>query len=144
MAMTERRRSIGSMLSQPSRDNLTAPGARARSKGPESSAISIAGSDKSTDGALDKFRSRNDSEDGRSDTSSTNRTRMSKLFKGLKKSKGGNSQDDLSQHDSSEALPPVPAIREPAGDARSASVESLPLAKSVASSLLTEDFDKES
>jgi hypothetical protein len=139
------------MFGQSTKDNtLSAPVGRASSKGPDSSAVSVASSDrsnpdlrKSSDGALDKFRSRNNSEDARSDTSSSHRRRMSKLFKGRKKRRGSGSQDDLSHFDPNEALPPVPPIRHPSADAHNASVESLGLAKSVASSLLTEDSDSE-
>lgn len=139
------------MFGQTGKDSLAAPAGRARSKGPESSAVSIASSDRSaddlskaSDGALDWRKSRHNSEDARSDTSSTHRNRMSKLFKGRKKSRGAISQDELSLFDSNEALPPVPAIRPSTGQARNGSVDSLPLAKSVASSLLTEDSDTES
>lgn len=150
MASVGRRRSLRSSLDQPSRDSLVAPGTRATSKGPDSSTVSLASSDnpsddvrKSTDGAMDRFRSRN-SDDGRSDTSSPHRRRMSRLFKGRKKRTKDDSQDDLSQFDSSEHVPPVPDIRISSGGPQNYSQESLGLAKSVASSLLTEDSDSES
>ncbi|KAL6704208.1 hypothetical protein ACN47E_008465 [Coniothyrium glycines] len=150
MAAAERRRSVGSRFAQSSKDTLAAPAQRAPSKGPGSSAVSVASSDrsnddlrKSSDGALDRLRSRKNSEDARSDSSSAHRTRMAKLFKGRKKRRGSGSQDDLSHYDSNEALPPAAPIRHADGDAHNGSVESLGLAKSVASSLLTEDSDNE-
>jgi hypothetical protein len=146
----ERRRSIGSMFGQKDKDNtLAAP--RAQSKGPDSSTVSIASSDgnedlrKSSDGAVDRFRSRQNSEDARSDASASHRQRMSKLFKGRKKSKGSVSQDDVSQIDPNDNLPPVPTIRRPSmgHPYQYQSDDSLGLAKSVASSLLTDDSDTE-
>lgn len=133
-----------------SRDNLAAPVSRATSKDPESSAVSIASSDtrdddmrKSTDGALDKLKSRN-SDDGRSDTSSPHRRRMSRMFKGRsKRRKSATSQDDLSQLDPTEDIPPVPHVRRPSAEPRNHSDDSLGLHKSVTSSLLTEDSDSE-
>jgi hypothetical protein len=150
MGTHERRRSIGSLFGQKDKDNtLAAP--RATSKGPGSSAVSIASSDgnddlrKSSDGAIDRFRSRQNSEDARSDTdSSHHRRRMSNIFKSLKKRRGSGSQDDLSQADADEHVPPVPVIRHPDMGHPNQSNESLGLAKSVASSLLTEDSDTES
>jgi len=134
-----------------SRDNLAAPGSRATSKGPESSTVSVASSDnrdedlrKSSDGALDRLKSRRTSEDGRSDTSSSHRRRMSRLFKGRsKRRKSATSQDDISQVDPSEEIPPVPYIRRPSAEPRNQSDDSLGLHKSVASSLLTEDSDSD-
>ena len=107
------------MFGSKDRDNtLAAP--RAQSKGPDSSTVSIASSDgnddllrKSSDGAMDRLKSRQNSDDGRSDVSSSHRRRMSKLFKGRKKSKGSLSQDDVSQFDPNEVVPPVPTIRRP-------------------------------
>jgi hypothetical protein len=149
MGTHERRRSIGSLFGQKDKDNtLAAP--RATSKGPGSSAVSIASSDgnedlrKSSDGAIDRFRSRQNSEDARSDTSSSHRRRMSNIFKSRKKRRGSGSQEDLSQADPDEHVPPVPAIRLPDMGHPNQSTESLGLAKSVASSLLTEDSDTES
>ena len=140
MPSTERRTSISSSLG---RDMLAAPMSRAGSKGPESSTVSVASSEKSgedmaksTDGTRDRFQSRNNSEDARSDTSSHNRRRMSRLFKGRKKRRGSGSQDDVSHLDPNEAVPPLP-------DPPYHSDDSLGLAKSVASSLLTEDSDTE-
>jgi hypothetical protein len=134
-----------------SRDNLATPTSRATSKGPASSTVSIASSDnrdddlrKSTDGAMDKLKSRG-SEDGRSDTSSHHRQRMSRIFKGRssKRRKSATSQDDLSQLDPTEDIPPVPYVRRPSAEPRNQSDDSLGLHKSVASSLLTEDSDSE-
>ncbi|KAF1847529.1 GRAM domain-containing protein [Cucurbitaria berberidis CBS 394.84] len=150
MASVGRRRSIQSSRDQSSRDNsLAAPGNRATSKGPASSTVSLASSDnpseelrRSTDGAIDRLKSRN-SEDGRSDTSSSHRRRMSRLFKGRKKRTKSGSPDDVSPLDSNEHVPPVPDIRLPSGDLPNHSQESLGLAKSVTSSLLTEDSDSE-
>jgi hypothetical protein len=148
MGTHERRRSIGSLFGQKDKDNtLAAP--RATSKGPASSSVSIASSDgngdlrKSSDGAIDRFRSRQNSEDARSDISSSHRQRMSKVFKGLKKRKGSGSQDGLSQADPDEHVPPLPARRPSLGHTYQ-SDDSIGLAKSVASSLLTEDSDTES
>lgn len=122
-----------------SSDNL-AP-SRATSKGPESSAVSIASSDnrdddlhKSTDGALgDKLKSRN-SDDGRSDTSSAHRIRMSRMFKGRNKRRKSTTSQDSQLNPADEPPPPVPQIRNYSDD-------SLGLHKSAASSLLTEDSD---
>jgi hypothetical protein len=115
--------------------------------------VSIASSDnrdddvrKSSDGALDKLRSRN-SEDGRSDTSSHHRKRMSRIFKGRSKQrkKSAASQDDLalSLLDHGDEIPPVPHVRRPSAEPRNQSDDSLGLHKSVASSLLTEDSDSD-
>jgi hypothetical protein len=146
---SERRRSIGSMFGQKDKDStLAAP--RAQSKGPDSSTVSIASSDgnddlrRSSDGTTDRLRSRQNSEDARSDVSSSHRRRMSKLFKARKKSKGSLSQDDVSQLDPNEVVPPVPTIRRPSMGHPYQSDDSLGLAKSVASSLLTDDSDMES
>ncbi|KAF2648021.1 hypothetical protein K491DRAFT_699232 [Lophiostoma macrostomum CBS 122681] len=123
------------------RNSLAAPNGLLFSKGGiGSSATSIASSDNdmksSTDGALDRLKSRG-SEDGNSEGSS-HRRRMSKLFK--KKSKRRKSEDGP-QMNATDDIPPVPAIR---ADPASESVDSLGLHKSVASSLLTEDSDAES
>jgi hypothetical protein len=149
MGTHERRRSIGSLFGHKDRDNtLAAP--RATSRGPGSSSVSIASSDgnddlrKSSDGAIDRFRSRQNSEDARSDISSSHRRRMSKVFKGLKKRRGSGSQDGLSQADPDEDVPPLPDIRRPSLGHTYQSDDSIGLAKSVASSLLTEDSDTES
>ncbi|KAH3944880.1 hypothetical protein HBI56_152740 [Parastagonospora nodorum] len=131
-------------------NNLSTPRSRATSKGPESSTVSIDSSDnrdddlhKSTDGALgDKLKSRN-SDDGRSDTSSAHRIRMSRMFKGRNKRRKSTtshaSQD--SQLDPAEDTPPVPQLRRPGTEPRNYSDDSLGLHKSAASSLLTEDSD---
>lgn len=147
MAATDHARSANSTREMFSRDSLATPGT---SKGPASSTVSVASSDyrdddlrKSSDGALDKLRSRN-SDDGRSDTSASHRRRMSKLFKGRsKRRKSATSQDDLSQVDPGEGIPPVPAVRRPSAEPRNYSDDSLGLHKSVASSLLTEDSDSD-
>jgi hypothetical protein len=148
MAAVERARSVNSAHDVSSRDNL-APASRTPSKGPASSTVSIASSDtrdddlRSTDGALDKLKSRA-SDDGRSDTSSPHRTRIAKMFKGRsKRRKSLASQDDLSQLDPAEDIPPVPHVRRPSAEPRNHSDDSLGLHKSVASSLLTEDSDSD-
>ncbi|ORY15138.1 hypothetical protein BCR34DRAFT_559141 [Clohesyomyces aquaticus] len=135
--------------------SLHAPYSRQTSKGGSiSSAHSIASSDSpgertsglqsSGDGALDKFKRRS-SEDGQhSEGSSTHRRRMSKLFKGRRRrSKASNQQDDMSQHDGTDEVPPLPDAKPPSMDPQFHSEESLGLHKSVASSLLTEDSDAE-
>jgi hypothetical protein len=139
------------MFGQKDKDNNTLAAPRAHSKGPDSSTVSIASSEgnddllrKSSDGAMDRFRSRQNSDDARSDASSSHRRRMSKLFKGRNKSRGSVSQDDVSQVDPNEDIPPVPAIRRPSMGHPYQSDDSLGLAKSVASSLLTQDSDTES
>jgi hypothetical protein len=150
MAAVDRARSLNSSHDVSSRDNLAAPVSRATSKGPESSAVSIASSDnrdddvrKSTDGTADRLKSRN-SDDGRSDTSTAHRRRMSRIFKGRsKRRKSATSQDDLSQLDPTEDIPPVPQVRRPSAEPRNYSDDSLGLHKSVASSLLTEDSDSD-
>jgi hypothetical protein len=125
------------------RNSLAAPNGFTFSKGGVgSSATSIASSDNqsdlksSTDGAVDRLKSRG-SDDGNSEGSS-HRRRMSKLFK--KKSKRRKSEE-VPQMDATDDIPRVPAIR---ADPASESVDSLGLHKSVASSLLTEDSDAES
>ena len=94
----------------------------------------------STDGALDKYKSRG-SEDGQSESSS-HRRKMSKLFKkkakDISKRRKSSNADEIPQLDTKDDIPPVPAIR---ADPASESVDSLGLHKSVASSLLTEDSD---
>ncbi|KAF2821334.1 hypothetical protein CC86DRAFT_373690 [Ophiobolus disseminans] len=150
MAAVDGARSANSSHELSSRDNLAAPVSRTPSKGPESSTVSVASSDnrdddlrKTSDGALDRLKSRT-SEDGRSDTSSTHRRRMSKLFKGRsKRRKSATSQDDISQVDPREDIPPVPYIRRPSAEPRNQSDDSLGLHRSVASSLLTEDSDSD-
>ncbi|KAH9867856.1 hypothetical protein IAQ61_007160 [Plenodomus lingam] len=167
MASMERRRSIGSPFGKERLDSsLAASDSRSASKGPASSTVSIASSDrstddlrKSTDGARDsKMRgSRKNSEEARSDTSSSHQKRMSKLFKGRRKSKASRSHDDISMLDAHQdvVVPPVPpvptmsshpnSINPPSTEPRyNQSDDSLGLAKSVASSLLTEDSDTES
>lgn len=142
---------------QDGRDHsLAAPVQRAVSKGGiSSSATSVASSDghgdaasdlqPSGDATADRLRSRA-SEDAISDTSS-HRRRMSKLFKGRRSRRRKSVQDDTSQPDSNEDVPPLPDtadIRARADAAKFPSEESLALHKSVASSLLTEDSDAES
>jgi len=119
-------------------DNL-AP-SRATSKGPESSTVSISSDThddelyKSTDGALgDKLKSRN-SDDGRSDTSSAHRIRMSRMFKGRNKRRKSTTSHTSLESQTADEPPPVPPIRNYSDD-------SLGLHKSAASSLLTEDSD---
>jgi len=128
------------------RNSLAAPIDRQASKGgANSSTTSVASSDPETDlrssgdGAMERRKSRAGSEDGHSETSS-NRRKLSKLFKGRRK------RSQL------EDAPPLP------GDARVKtrgaedgaephplfqSEESLGLHKSVPSSLLTDDSDSE-
>ncbi|KAF2126254.1 hypothetical protein P153DRAFT_347333 [Dothidotthia symphoricarpi CBS 119687] len=138
-----------SSLGQANRDALAAPGDAQRARGPASSSASIASSGnltdgysdvpRSTDGALDRLRSRT-SDDGRSDTSSSHHHRMSRIFRSRKKDKKsarGDSQDDLSHHSDAHAGPP-PVLRQSAN----LSDESLALYKSTPSSLLT-DSDTE-
>ncbi|RAR03958.1 gram domain containing protein [Stemphylium lycopersici] len=150
MTSHERRKSIGSMFSNRERDKdntLAAP--RARSKGPDSSTVSIASSDgndelrKSSDGAMDRLKSRQNSEDARSEASSSHRRRMSKFFQGRKKRRASTSNDDLSQLDADESVPPVPELKRPNMGHPYQSDDSLGLAKSVTSSLLTDDSDTE-
>lgn len=153
MATVGRRRSITSSLGRSSREqSLAAPADKTLPKSVSTSALSV-GSDglgESHDGALDRLRSRN-SDDGRSDSSSNHKRRLSGLFKRKKHStKGGSSsRDDLSQLDLADsaaaaAAAALPAdIRRPSSAPRNHSDDSLGLHKSVASSLLTEDSDSE-
>ncbi|KAF2875341.1 hypothetical protein BDV95DRAFT_564893 [Massariosphaeria phaeospora] len=150
MAASERARSVTPSVGQSSRENsLAAPGTRKGSRGGfSSSAVSLASGgsrgdaasdlQSSGDGALDKFR-RRDSEDDQGETS--HRRRISKLFKGRRRRKSV--QDDLSQADSTESIPPLPDRPPLFQDSQFQSEESIGLAKSVASSLLTEDSDAE-
>ncbi|KAF2735977.1 hypothetical protein EJ04DRAFT_490796 [Polyplosphaeria fusca] len=145
----ERSRSAAS-TKQPSADmSLAAPNGRQLSKsGMSSAATSVASSEdmrrvsndlqSSGDGALDKFKSRG-SDDGNSETSSQRR-KMSRLFKGRKGRRKSTAQDDFSS--SVDTVEPVPPL--PAANPLSQSEDSLPLHKSVASSLITEDSDAES
>ena len=123
-----------------SREQLAAPTSRAASKSPASSTVSVASSDelrKSGDGTLDKFR-RRASLDARSDTSDSNRRRMSRIFKGRsKRRKSATSQDDVSQLDPDDDA----SVRRPSAGPPNQSDDSLGLHRSVASSLLTEDSD---
>lgn len=151
----ERRRSIGSTMGPRDRENtLAAP--RAQSKGPASSTVSIASSNDDTmskagDGATDRLKSRQNSDDGRSDASSSHRRRMSKLFGVRKKRRASvstsisasGSHDDLLQVDPDEPVPPVPELKRPNMGHPYQSDDSLGLAKSVTSSLLTDDSDAE-
>lgn len=152
MAAVERARSITSSVGQSSRENsLAAPTSRQTSKGGiSSSATSVASSgnpgdgasdlQSSGDGTLDRFKSRN-SEDGHSESSS-HRRKMSKLFKGRRRRRKS-VQDDVSQIDATEDIPPLPDTKPLAKDPPFQSEESLGLAKSVASSQVTEDSDAE-
>lgn len=140
---------------------LSAPTGRRGSKaGFSSVATSIASSENlldstsdrklSGDSTLERFKS-NVSDDGRSETSS-HRRRMSKLFKkGRRRRKSV--QDDYPVPDTPVDTPPVPDIPDTATSTRPPqkareeswqSEDSLGLAKSVPSSLLTEDSDAES
>lgn len=144
---SEQRESIGSQRdTRERRDSNTLTAPLTNGKGPDSSTVSIAssdgGDDMNRDGAMDRLKTRQNS-DARSDASSSHRQRMSKLFKGRKKSRASGSQDDLSQLDS-EPVPPVPGLKRPSVGQMYQSDDSLGLAKSVASSLLTEDSDAES
>jgi hypothetical protein len=100
----------------------------------------------SGDGTLEKFKSRT-SDDGQSETSS-HRRKMSKLFKkGRLRRKSV--QDDFPPPDTPHDVPPMPDLPDmrPLQGTREESLkseDSLGLAKSVPSSLLTEDSDAES
>lgn len=155
MAAFERARSTTSSLGHSSREHsLAAPVDRTLSKGGVSSTTaSVTGSDgpgdgdlhASGDGALDRL-TRRGSEDNQSETSS-HRRKMSKLFKGRRKSRRKSMQDDVSPGETVGDIPPLPDmpdIRLHSEDARFQSEESLGLHNSVASSLLTEDSDAES
>lgn len=151
METVDRTRSTTSSLG--SRDHsLAAPIDRKLPKGGvNSTATSVAGSDRSgdgdglpsSDGTFDKLR--RGSDDTHSETSS-NRRKMSKLFKGRRKSRRKSMQDDMLTGDTGADVPPLPDmpdIRPHGNDSRFHSEESLGLHKSVASSLLTEDSDLE-
>jgi len=142
---SEQRESIG--FQRDIRDSNTLAAPSANGKGPDSSTVSIAssdgGDDMNRDGAMDRLKSRQNS-DARSDASSSHRQRMSKLFKGRKKRRASGSQDDLSQLDPADSVPPVPELKRPSVGQLYQSDDSLGLAKSVASSLLTDDSDAES
>ena len=142
---SEQRESIG--FQRDIRDSNTLAAPSANGKGPDSSTVSIAssdgGDDMNRDGAMDRLKSRQNS-DARSDASSSHRQRMSKLFKGRKKRRASGSQDDLSQLDPADSVPPVPELKRPSVSQLYQSDDSLGLAKSVASSLLTDDSDAES
>ncbi|RMZ67797.1 hypothetical protein GMOD_00003824 [Pyrenophora seminiperda CCB06] len=129
------------------RDSNTLAAPSTNGKGPDSSTVSIAssdaGEDMSKDGATVRLKTRKHS-DARSDASSSHRQRMSKLFKGRKKSRASVSQDDLSMADPADHIPPVPDLKRPSMGQLYQSDDSLGLAKSVTSSLLTEDSDVES
>lgn len=150
MAAVDRARGTDSPRSHQSRESLATPVSRATSKGPESSTVSIASSDhasddlhRSTDGALDKF-SRRKSVDAHSDTSSSQRKRMTRMFKGRsKRRKSTTSQDNLSSVDPNEEVPPLPDVSRLSAKSRNPSDDSLGLHKSVPSSLLTEDSDSD-
>lgn len=142
MASAGRRRSITSSLGRSSRDqSLAAPADRPLTKSASASALSV-GSDgpgDTHDGALDRLKSRN-SDDGRSDSSSTRPRRLSGLFKRKKRTAHG-SRDDLAQVQVPDHVPAD--IRRPSAEPRNHSDDSLGLHKSVASSLLTEDSDSD-
>jgi hypothetical protein len=139
------------------KDNtLAAPAGRRGSKaGFSSAATSIASSENlldsasdvklSGDSSLDPFKSRA-SDDGQSETSS-HRRKMSRLFKKGKRGRRKSTQDDPAPPDTpQEPVPPMPEAR-PQQRTREESFQSedsLGLAKSVPSSLLTEDSDTES
>jgi hypothetical protein len=155
MAAFERAPSTTSSLGASSRDaSLAAPVDRRLSKsGVSSTATSVTGSDSpgdgdlhaSGDGALDRFIRRG-SEDNQSETSSQRR-KMSKLFKGRRKTRRKSVQGDVSPGEmvgDAPPLPDMPDIRLHNEDVRYQSEESLGLHKSVASSLLTEGSDAES
>lgn len=150
MEAVDRTTSQTSSAGKPSKEgSLAAPNGRTTSKGGiSSSATSIASGEKPNDdlqscgdGALDKFKSRG-SEDGHSEGSS-HRRRMSKLFKKGKRRRKSNAQDDYSQVDAAEEIPPLPNTKPQNAERPFQSEESLGLHKSVSSSLLTEDSDAE-
>ena len=124
---------------------------RRKSKPNNSSTNSIASTDtpgdgsrsmrSSIDGTLDKLKT-GGSEEKRNSEEST--TRMSKLFKGRRKRRKSVAQDDHSQADSAEEIPPLPDNSLLSLDQVGPSEESLGLHKSVASSVLTEDSDADS
>ncbi|KAF2028154.1 hypothetical protein EK21DRAFT_70318 [Setomelanomma holmii] len=140
MAAVDRARSVTSLRDLATGDNLAAPPSRGTSKGPESSTLSIASSNnrdddlhKSSDGVLDRLKSRN-SEDGRSDTSSHHRKRMSRIFKGRSKQrKKSTTSHDEFPLDQGDEIPPLPTVRRPSAEPRNQSDDSLGLHKSVAS-----------
>jgi hypothetical protein len=134
-----------------SREDSLAPNSQTASTGRlSSSATSVASSSElgdaprdwrpTLDGTGDK--SKRSSEDGHSETSS-HRRRISKLFKKGRRRR----MSDLSQADAGEEMPPpLPDrdTRDTRADPLFPSQESLPLHKSVANSLLTDDSDVES
>ncbi|KAH8704648.1 hypothetical protein GQ44DRAFT_716393 [Phaeosphaeriaceae sp. PMI808] len=131
-----------------SKDNLAAPPSRTPAKSPVSFTASLASND-TRDDDLAKWsesppKSRN-SEDGRSDASSSHRQRMSRIFKGRsKRRQSATSQDDFSNlNDSPEDVPPVPHVRRPSAEPRNMSDDSLGLHDSVTSSLFTQDSDSD-
>lgn len=133
MAAIERARSSNALRTPASGDSLAAPGSRATSKGPESSTVSIA----SSDGTRDDTSTR-------SDTSSSHRRRMSRMFKGRSsRRKSATSQDDVAHFDSNEVVPPLPDVRRPSAEPRNLSDDSFGMHRSVASSLLTEDSESD-
>lgn len=152
MATVGRRRSITSSLGRSSRDqSLAAPADKTLSKSASASALSVSSDapGDAHDGALDRLKSRN-SDDGRSDSSSNHKRRLSGLFKRKKQrtARDGGSRDDLLQMDPADSAGAAPAglpadIRRPDAAPRNHSDDSLGLHKSVASSLLTEDSDSE-
>ncbi|CAI6336951.1 unnamed protein product [Periconia digitata] len=88
---------------------------------------------------MDKLKNHG-SEDGHSESSSTHRRRMSKIFGRKTRRKSGHSNVSDSADD---MIPPVPMMPAASQHGLSASEESLGLHKSVSSSLLTEDSDAE-
>ncbi|USP77833.1 hypothetical protein yc1106_05107 [Curvularia clavata] len=150
MVSQEPRKSFGSVLSTAKDKDTTLAAPQVYAKAPASSTVSVASStddlSKSGDGATDRLRSRQNSDAGRSDASSQRR-RMSKIFKSRKKQatsiSASASREDLSLLDSDDNVPPVPELKRPNMGHPYQSDDSLGLAKSVASSLLTDDSDPE-
>lgn len=140
-----------STASQGRDSTLSAPPARPGSKGGfNSTGTSIASTDgdsggdmkTSFDGVRDKFKARG-SDDGNSEGSG-HRRRMSKLFKKGRRRSKSSAQEELPPSYHTHEAPPLPT--RPVGRGREESAqseESLGLAKSVSSSLLTEDSDAE-
>lgn len=155
MATVGRRRSITASLGRSSREqSLAAPADKTVSKSASTSALTASdGPGDAHDGALDRLRSRN-SDDGRSDSSSTHKRRLSGLFKRRErkpKDGGSSSRDDLLQLEPADSADGADSAAGPAADRtrpgaapHNYSDDSLGLHKSVASSLLTEDSDLDS
>jgi hypothetical protein len=148
--MDKSRPSTSPSASQPS---LVAPNGITPTKSTSSRATSVASSDghndslaSSTDGALDRFKSRT-SVDGDSSESGGHRRRISRLFKGRKGRRKSLAPEDLTPSTLGQDVPPVPDMPDTKAlsmmNPPSRSEESLGLHKSVPSSLLTEDSDSE-